>query len=76
MLTCDAISPAIAAIGFPVLICALIPLRWLILPRLFSRGDLEIMDDLTADNELVLASLGGKPEIPSMETREEGPQHC
>jgi len=76
VLTCVAISPTIAAIGFPVLICALILLRWLILPRLFSRADLEIMDDLTADNELVLASLGGKPEIPSMETREEGPQQC
>merc|ERR1712000_258377 len=39
-----AIGQTIAAIGFPVLIVALIPLRWKVMPRLFSRDELEIMD--------------------------------
>ncbi|MBA7489671.1 hypothetical protein ES702_00205 [subsurface metagenome] len=59
-----AISQTIAAIGFPVLIMALIPLRWKLLPRLFTREELEIMDDMTVTGEVVLASLGGKPELP------------
>jgi len=54
------LSPSLR-IGFPVLICALIPLRWNLLPRLFSVRELRIMDSLTADNEVVLATLGGKP---------------
>ncbi|KAK5093412.1 hypothetical protein LTR70_004772 [Exophiala xenobiotica] len=62
--TTVAISQTIAAIGFPVLIMALIPLRWKFLPRLFTREELDIMDDLTADREVVLVSLGGKPELP------------
>lgn len=59
-----AISQTIGAIGFPVLIMALIPLRWKILPRLFTREELDVMDNLTADGEVVLVSLGGKPELP------------
>ncbi|KAK5958287.1 hypothetical protein OHC33_000129 [Knufia fluminis] len=62
--TTVAISQTIAAIGFPVLIMALIPLRWKVLPRLFTGEELEIMDHLTADGEVVLVSLGGKPELP------------
>ena len=56
-----AISQTIAAIGFPVLITALIPLRWMILPRWFTIQELKILDAPTADNDVVLASLGGKP---------------
>ncbi|KAI9834096.1 MAG: hypothetical protein M1819_003381 [Sarea resinae] len=59
-----AISQTIAAIGFPVLIVALIPLRWVVIPRIFTVEELEIMDSLTATNEVVLASLGGRPEMP------------
>merc|ERR1712000_540454 len=61
-----AIGQTIAAIGFPVLIVALIPLRWKVMPRLFSRDELEIMDNMTATNEVVLVSLGGRPELPEV----------
>lgn len=47
--------------GFPVLIIALIPLRWNLLPKMFSAKELRIMDAPTADNEVVLASMGGMP---------------
>ncbi|KAL8965923.1 MAG: hypothetical protein Q9197_006262 [Variospora fuerteventurae] len=59
-----AISQTIAAIGFPVLIVALIPFRWVLMPKLFARGDLQVLDRLTATNEVVLVSLGGTPEMP------------
>lgn len=59
-----AISNTIAAIGFPVLIMALIPLRWKVLPHLFTKEELEIMDQLTATGDVVLVSLGGRPEMP------------
>jgi hypothetical protein len=50
--------------GFPVLIILLIPLRWFWMPKWFNRRDLQITDDLTANNEAVLASLGGAPTMP------------
>ncbi|XMA08314.1 hypothetical protein WAI453_001105 [Rhynchosporium graminicola] len=59
-----AISQTIAAIGFPVLVCILIPFRWKTMPKWFTVKELEIMDDLTANNEVVLASLGGAPKLP------------
>ncbi|KAJ9616174.1 uncharacterized protein PV06_11453 [Exophiala oligosperma] len=59
-----AISQTIAAVGFPVLIIALIPIRWKLLPRLFTKHELEVMDCLTATGDVVLASLGGRPEMP------------
>ena len=58
-------SQTIAAIGFPVLITALIPLRWKMLPMIFTAKELRIMDAPTADNDVVLASLGGKPRMPA-----------
>lgn len=57
-------SQTIAAIGFPVLITALIPLRWKVLPMMFSKEELAVMDAPTADSDVVLASLGGKPRVP------------
>ncbi|KAK0129757.1 hypothetical protein ONS96_000312 [Cadophora gregata f. sp. sojae] len=66
-----AISQTIAAIGFPVLVCALIPFRWKTMPRWFTVKELEIMDDLTANNEVVLASFGGAPNLPGSSTAEE-----
>lgn len=56
-----AISQTIAAIGFPVLIIALIPLRTFLMPRWFTKRDLSVLDDLTANSKVVLASLGGRP---------------
>lgn len=71
VLSTVAISQTIAAIGFPVLIIALIPLRWLLLPKMFSVKELIVLDALTADNGVVLASLGGKPNMP--EQRKDSP---
>lgn len=34
------------------------------MPKFFSVKELEIMDDLTATNKVVLASLGGAPKLP------------
>ena len=34
------------------------------MPKWFSLKELEVMDDLTATNEAVLASLGGAPVLP------------
>jgi hypothetical protein len=62
--TCVAISQTIAAIGFPVLIILLIPLRILAVPRWFSLQELEALDEFIATNDIVLASLGGKPILP------------
>ncbi|KAG9508321.1 hypothetical protein J7337_001885 [Fusarium musae] len=61
---CVAISHTIAAIGFPVLIILMIPLRILVVPRWFTLKELQILDDFTATNKTVLASLGGKPILP------------
>ncbi|CBF89952.1 hypothetical protein AN0218.2 [Aspergillus nidulans FGSC A4] len=59
---CVAISQTISAIGFPILIIAMIPFRVWILPRWFSFGELRILDSLTTSNSAVMESLGGKPQ--------------
>ncbi|KAJ4337446.1 hypothetical protein N0V95_008336 [Ascochyta clinopodiicola] len=56
-----AISQTIAAIGFPVLIIALIPLRTFLMPKWFSEHELSVLDALTANNPAVLVSFGGTP---------------
>lgn len=56
-----AISQTIAAIGFPVLIIALIPLRTFLMPKWFSAHELSVLDALTANNSAVLVSFGGTP---------------
>lgn len=61
-----AISQTIAAIGFPVIIIALIPLRWVIMPRIFTEEELLILDAPTASASVVLASMGGAPELPEV----------
>lgn len=61
-----AISQTIAAIGFPVVIMALIPLRWCILPRIFTEHELMVLDSPTADSDTVLCSMGGQPERPEV----------
>ena len=62
--TTVAISQTLGAIGFPVLITAMIPLRWLYLPRRFSVHDLRVLDAPTATSDVVLASMGGRPTMP------------
>ncbi|KAK5720418.1 hypothetical protein LTS12_027637, partial [Elasticomyces elasticus] len=53
-----AISQTIAAIGFPIIIIALIPVRWITLPRVFTEQELLIMDQPTAEAPVVTASFG------------------
>ncbi|KAB8078327.1 HCO3 transporter family-domain-containing protein [Aspergillus leporis] len=65
-----AISQTIAAIGFPILIIALIPFRAWIIPKWFNQDELDILDDLTANNSAVLASLGGQPRFPGQVVEE------
>lgn len=47
-----------------MIIIALIPLRTHIIPKWFDKQELEVLDDLTANNPCVLASLGGPPDLP------------
>jgi hypothetical protein len=56
-----AISQTIAAIGFPVLIIALIPFRTFLMPKWFTGHELSVLDALTANNPAVLVSFGGTP---------------
>lgn len=63
-----AISQTIAAIGFPVLIIALIPLRTFLMPKWFTVHELVALDALTANNPAVLVSFGGTPaEMKNLE---------
>jgi hypothetical protein len=41
------------------------------MPRYFRVKELEIMDDLTANNKVVLASLGGPPKLPDGDKAED-----
>lgn len=61
-----AISQTIGAIGFPVIILSLIPLRWIILTRLFTVEELDVLDAPTANADVILASFGGQPERPEV----------
>lgn len=53
-----AITQTIAAIGFPVVILALIPVRTLLLPRIFTKKELGILDAPTA-SPFTMESVGG-----------------
>jgi hypothetical protein len=53
-----AITETIAAVGFPVIILALIPIRALILPRFFRPEELTAMDAPTA-SEFIMEAIGG-----------------
>jgi hypothetical protein len=66
-----AISQTIAAIGFPVLIIALIPLRTFLMPKWFTQHELNVLDALTATNPAVLVSFGGTPPMMK-DVKEEG----
>lgn len=60
-----AISQTIAAIGFPIIILLLIPLRWTWMLRWFSMEELAQLDTPTAEADVVLDSFGGPPAIQS-----------
>lgn len=53
-----AITQTIAAVGFPVIILALIPIRALLLPRLFSQEELSVLDAPTA-SDFIMEGIGG-----------------
>ncbi|KAK7954519.1 hypothetical protein PG996_015327 [Apiospora saccharicola] len=53
-----AITQTVAAVGFPVVILALIPVRALLLPRLFTPHDLSILDEPTA-SPFIMENVGG-----------------
>ncbi len=56
-----AITQTIAAVGFPVVIFALVPFRTWLMPRWFSNEELGLMDGPTA-GEFVMVSVGGNWE--------------
>ncbi|RTE73663.1 hypothetical protein BHE90_011905 [Fusarium euwallaceae] len=68
-----AITQTVAAVGFPVFILALIPIRACLLPYVFSPEDLALLDEPTA-SEFTMEGIGGawggggKDEDPSNET--------
>lgn len=53
-----AITQTVAAVGFPVFILALIPIRALLLPRFFSREELALLDAPTA-SDFTMEGIGG-----------------
>lgn len=53
-----AITQTIAAVGFPVFIVALIPIRALLLPMIFTLEELEALDAPTA-SEFIMEGIGG-----------------
>ncbi|QPC65239.1 hypothetical protein HYE67_007470 [Fusarium culmorum] len=60
-----AITQTVAAVGFPVFIFALIPIRAIILPYIFSIEELSLLDEPTASDfimEGIGGSWGGKDE--------------
>ncbi|KAH7008262.1 HCO3 transporter family-domain-containing protein [Ilyonectria destructans] len=67
-----AITQTVAAVGFPVFIMALIPIRACILPRIFSPEELAALDEPTA-SPFTMEGIGGvwggaKDDDPSDET--------
>ncbi|KAF5555550.1 chloride-bicarbonate anion exchanger AE2 [Fusarium napiforme] len=53
-----AITQTVAAVGFPVIIFALIPIRALLLPYVFSPEELSLLDQPTA-SEFIMEGIGG-----------------
>lgn len=53
-----AITQTVAAVGFPVVILALIPARALLLPRLFTPHELSLLDEPTA-SPFTMEGIGG-----------------
>lgn len=53
-----AITQTVAAVGFPIFIFALIPLRALVLPRIFRPEELDVLDAPTA-SDFTMEGIGG-----------------
>lgn len=53
-----AITQTVAAVGFPIFIFALIPIRALLLPRFFRPEELEVLDAPTA-SDFTMEGIGG-----------------
>ncbi|KAI1038406.1 hypothetical protein LB503_011259 [Fusarium chuoi] len=53
-----AITQTVAAVGFPVIIFALIPIRALLLPYIFSPEELSLLDQPTA-SDFIMEGIGG-----------------
>ncbi|KAL7936695.1 HCO3 transporter family domain-containing protein [Trichoderma chlorosporum] len=53
-----AITQTIAAVGFPIIILLLIPVRALVLPRLFHPEELAVLDEPTA-SDYIMEGIGG-----------------
>lgn len=56
-----AVTQTIAAVGFPVIILALIPIRTWVMPRYFSAEELSVLDAPTA-SPFTMESVGGNHE--------------
>ncbi|KAJ5625804.1 hypothetical protein N7510_002113 [Penicillium lagena] len=65
-----AITQTIAAIGFPVIILLLIPIRSFVLPRWFTREELAALDAPTA-SPFTMESVGGTHGLEDESTEEE-----
>lgn len=68
-----AITQTVAAVGFPVFIFLLIPLRALVLPKLFSEDELDMLDAPTA-SEFIMEGIGGswgRRAYPAQESSEQ-----
>ena len=66
-----AITQTVAAVGFPVFILALIPMRALLLPKLFRPEELDVLDAPTA-SDFTMEGIGGAwgGQTSATETRE------
>lgn len=58
-----AITQTVAAVGFPIIILALIPVRALVLPRVFTASELGVLDAPTA-SPFTMESVGGSYAAP------------
>ena len=70
VLTCICLFPLTAAIGFPVIIIALIPLRYYFGPKWFTPTELAILDAPTANSAAVMVSIGSDLERVTGEGKE------
>ncbi|BGP21228.1 inorganic anion exchanger [Rhodotorula toruloides] len=67
-----AVSETIAGIAFPIFPLALIPVRYYLVPRLFTPEELVALDAPTANSSAVLVSLGGPLQPEYGQPREKG----
>jgi len=61
-----AVTQTVAAIGFPIIIMALIPLRAFLIPRWFTRRELSVLDAPTA-SPFTMESVGGQKGVAEEE---------